>query len=76
MDDVNNLGPFFKANLKIVQPLYTFGRLENLEKTAREALAAAPCQERSQPSGPLASPRAELLGLLLFPGGRFPSPKS
>ena len=41
MDDVNNLGPFLKANLKIVQPLYTFGRLENLEKTAREALAAA-----------------------------------
>lgn len=41
MDDVDNLGAFVKANLKIVQPLYTFGRLENLEKTAREALGAA-----------------------------------
>lgn len=41
MDEVNNLGPFFKANLKVVQPLYTFGRLENLEEAAREALSAA-----------------------------------
>jgi outer membrane protein TolC len=39
--DLDSLGPFYKINLKIVQPLYTFGRLKNLEKLAREGLGAA-----------------------------------
>ena len=39
--DLDRLGPFYKVNLKIVQPLYTFGRLKNLEKLARGGLGAA-----------------------------------
>jgi outer membrane protein TolC len=39
--DVDGLGPFYKINLKVVQPLYTFGRLKNLERMAREGLGAA-----------------------------------
>lgn len=45
LDSVDNLGPFFKVNLKVVQPLYTWGRLENLEKTAREGVGAAEVQK-------------------------------
>jgi outer membrane protein TolC len=41
MDSVERLGPFFKANIKVVQPLYTFGRLRYLEQTARDGLEAA-----------------------------------
>jgi outer membrane protein TolC len=39
--DLDHLGAFYKVNLEIVQPLYTFGRLKNLENLARGGLGAA-----------------------------------
>jgi len=37
---LDNLGPFYRLEIKLVQPLWTFGRLEATETLAREALAA------------------------------------
>ena len=39
-DDFDNLGGFYKVNLKVVQPLYTFGRLKSLEEAALEGFDA------------------------------------
>jgi outer membrane protein TolC len=43
-DDIEGLGPFFKIKLEVVQPLYTFGRLDSLEKAALEGLGAKRAQ--------------------------------
>jgi len=37
---LNNLGPFYRFELKLVQPLWTFGRIDATEALAREGLAA------------------------------------
>jgi outer membrane protein TolC len=37
---LEDLGPFYRAELKLVQPLWTFGRLDSLESLARGGLAA------------------------------------
>ena len=36
---LNDLGPFYRLELKLVQPLWTFGRLDATEALAREGLA-------------------------------------
>jgi len=38
--DLDNLGPFYRLELKLVQPLWTFGRLDAAEALAREGLVA------------------------------------
>lgn len=43
-DGIQGLGPFFRVNLKVVQPLYTFGRLDSLERAALEGLGAREAQ--------------------------------
>ncbi len=37
--DLDNLGPFYGLEFKLVQPLWTFGRLDATETLAREGLA-------------------------------------
>ncbi len=37
--DDDDLGPFFKGELKVVQPLYTFGRLRHEIRAARQGVA-------------------------------------
>ena len=37
--DLDSLGPFYRLELKLVQPLWTFGRLDATEALAREGLA-------------------------------------
>ena len=37
--DLNDLGPFYRFELKLVQPLWTFGRLDATEALARKGLA-------------------------------------
>lgn len=37
---LEDLGPYYRIELKLVQPLWTFGRLDATEALAREALAA------------------------------------
>jgi outer membrane protein TolC len=39
-DDLDDLGPYYRIELKLVQPLWTFGRLDALEGLARQGLAA------------------------------------
>jgi outer membrane protein TolC len=39
-DDPDGLGPFYRLELKLVQPLWTFGRLDATEALARQGLAA------------------------------------
>lgn len=37
---LDDLGPYYRVELKLVQPLWTFGKLDALEGLAREGLAA------------------------------------
>jgi outer membrane protein TolC len=37
--DLNSLGPFYRFELKLVQPLWTFGKIDATETLAREGLA-------------------------------------
>ncbi len=37
--DLDSLGPFYRLELRLVQPLWTFGRLDATETLAREGLA-------------------------------------
>lgn len=38
--ELGDLGPFYRLELKLVQPLWTFGRIDAAEALAREGLAA------------------------------------
>jgi outer membrane protein TolC len=38
--DLDNLGPFYRLELKLVQPLWTFGKLDSAENLALKGLAA------------------------------------
>ena len=40
-DSLSGLGPFYKLGITVIQPLYTFGRLKNLERAALGGVAAA-----------------------------------
>ncbi len=48
-DDLDDLGPYYRLELKLVQPLWTFGKLDALDTLAREGLAAQ--QARSNLTG-------------------------
>jgi len=39
-DSSGDLGPYYRAELKLVQPLWTFGKLDALEQLARDGVAA------------------------------------
>jgi len=39
-ESLNDLGPYYRLELKLVQPLWTFGKLDALENLARAGLAA------------------------------------
>lgn len=38
-DNLDSLGPYYRLELKLVQPLWTFGKLDALEDLARQGLA-------------------------------------